>query len=297
MRVLKHPDTVWHLEFSPDGRQLLGGGSLRCVAALPGGEFRPVVPVGELSAAAFAPEPGHLIARQITVPQSIKVIDSATGAVLRQALLEHSVDGFAFGARAALAAAVVRLEPRAVLLWSWPGLEERPGPKVERVERASSAPDYWLRFSPDGRSLAVLGDDLIVEAYDLATGQRRWESTRLGGSPTRYLDTLTFSPDGGLVAVISNTYLTVLDAADGKVVGRQRSGRKRYQGLAFTADGRFLATVSYEGTVKAYDTTDWQPRHELAWEIGELGCVAFSPDGMLGAVGGKKKVVLWDVDW
>jgi hypothetical protein len=36
---------------------------------------------------------------------------------------------------------------------------------------------------------------------------------------------------------------------------------------------------------------------EIAWDIGRLRSVAFSPDGMLAAgAGDKGKIVVWDVD-
>ena len=68
-------------------------------------------------------------------------------------------------------------------------------------------------------------------------------------------------------------------------------------GVEFTRDGRFLATVSNEETVKFLDTGSWNVQTEMAWQIGGLRVIAFSPDGTLAAAGGRgKKVVVWDLE-
>ncbi|MBY0230014.1 MAG: hypothetical protein K2W96_12090 [Gemmataceae bacterium] len=108
---------------------------------------------------------------------------------------------------------------------------------------------------------------------------------------------LRFSPDARWIALSSETRLWAYEAATGEVVAKLSLPSKHYQDIAFTADSRFLAAVSNEATVKAYDTSSWTLRHELAWGIGPLKSLAFSRDGMLGAAGGSRKVVVWDMDW
>jgi len=107
---------------------------------------------------------------------------------------------------------------------------------------------------------------------------------------------LAWSPDGRHLAAASGASLTVLDS-HGEIVARLRLPSKYYQDVAFTPCGRFLAAVSNEKTLKVYETASWSLRHELAWEIGPLKTLAFSPDGMLGAASGTRKIVVWDIDW
>jgi hypothetical protein len=54
--------------------------------------------------------------------------------------------------------------------------------------------------------------------------------------------------------------------------------------------------VSNEATVKFFDTSSWGLHTELAWQVGELRSLAFSPDGMLAAAGARGGKILWDVD-
>jgi WD40 repeat protein len=66
-------------------------------------------------------------------------------------------------------------------------------------------------------------------------------------------------------------------------------------GLAAHPDGRLLATISGD-QVALWDAPSWQPGKTFSWKVGALRAIAFSPDGMLAAVGGAKgRVVVWDL--
>ena len=78
---------------------------------------------------------------------------------------------------------------------------------------------------------------------------------------------------------------------------RLNDDRLYFTGLAFHPSGAYLATTSTDATVRLYDTTAWEVARTYAWQTGKLRCVAFSPDGMLAAVGTDSgNIVVWDVD-
>ena len=68
-------------------------------------------------------------------------------------------------------------------------------------------------------------------------------------------------------------------------------------GVAFSPDGKRLASASEDHTVILWDVDRRQPLATLAGHKGEVNGVAFSPDGKrLASAGGDHTVILWDVD-
>ncbi len=289
MRVLTNPGgPIARMEFTADGRLFTAsrwGVRLWDVAS---GESRLVIDAEAPTAWLCGGDEAARIIRG-----KILRIDLAAGKAVgeRRDVPGGQLRAPCYSAKAGLIAAA-SMWGYDIHFWPLPDLEPRTTWEAEDLGGVTCLPD--LAFSPDGGHIASIDDQKEVALRVSATGERVWGKAVPGVSANGIL---AFSADGRYLAAASGTHLTVLAARDGEKVASARLTRKHFQQIAFTPCGRFLAGVSKEATVKVYETASWSLRHELAWEIGPLKHLAFSPDGMLGAASGGETIVVWDVDW
>ena len=64
--------------------------------------------------------------------------------------------------------------------------------------------------------------------------------------------------------------------------------------VAFSADGRTLATSADDKTIRLWDRADGSLRRILEGHIDAVDGLAFSPDGRLASSGYDKTIRLWD---
>jgi RNA polymerase sigma factor (sigma-70 family) len=140
-----------------------------------------------------------------------------------------------------------------------------------------------IAFSPDGKTLATDGnnpredrDRTTVALWDVKTGQllRR---LRL---PTRYINSLRFSPDGR--ALLTSGYEPVIrlwDAVTGKELLGWPAHVEAVEALGFTPDGRFLVSGSMDRTIRVWEVSSGRQVRELAGHHWRTYAVAVTPDG------------------
>jgi WD40 repeat protein len=174
--------------------------------------------------------------------------------------------------------------------------------------RGGSSSANAVALSPDGKTLALAGGGGAVELWDVLTGKKR---AGLEGHVGGVLS-VAFSPDGKTLASAGGGLgdgmrlpWVELKLWDPKT-GRQRATLPAhaypvYPGggiaLAFSPDGKTLASGSSERTVRLWDVDTGKERATIPGHEGGVLSVAFSPDGKtLASAGGDRAVRLWDVD-
>jgi WD40 repeat protein/energy-coupling factor transporter ATP-binding protein EcfA2 len=164
---------------------------------------------------------------------------------------------------------------------------------------------FSVAFSPDGNTLAS-GSISGVILWDIETGQQLGQP--LSGDPGMVWS-VAFSPDGRMLASggcemrTTNTLCSQGDVILWNVETRQpidqpvRGQQDTVHSVAFSADGKTLASGSDDGTIILWDvTTRQQLGQPLSGHSVKVNSIAFSPDSKTLASGSDDgTIILWDV--
>jgi hypothetical protein len=167
-----------------------------------------------------------------------------------------------------------------------------------------------IAFSPDGKTLVGVpqqnNQDLAVRFWDVASGKeiRQIDNDQM-------FTCMAWSPDGKLLALGGQQKVELWDAATGDEVRVLPLANSYFRGLAFSGDGRTLATVGMDQVVHLWEVASGKERFKVragpdlpqnavpgVFREGNstVGAVGLSRDGRLLAVGGLDgSVRLWDL--
>jgi WD40 repeat protein/serine/threonine protein kinase len=170
------------------------------------------------------------------------------------------------------------------------GQEIRSFPSRQDTHRGAVA------FSPDGRLLTIGGLDGQISLWN-------WKSNSLvatlPGHAPDWLGALVFSPDGNTLASSSgwgnDRAILLWDVATRGMRTKLAVSARHTLCLAYSPDGRFLASGNWDKTVSLWDMVLLKPLPDLVGHRAHVLAVAFSPDGrILATACGDQTVKLWD---
>lgn len=160
--------------------------------------------------------------------------------------------------------------------------------------RATRGPIKFVAMSRNGALLAAADDDEAV-AVDSAAGR---VLARLSAPRLNVITAIAAAPDGvSFATASSDKVIGVYQAAGGRPLARFENVPGRVRALAFSPDGRLVASGqdgASDTSVRIWDAVKPDAVQQVLGPPNYASAVAFSPDGQRLAVAGAV-VKVWDV--
>ena len=284
----RHPSTVYHVCFSPDGKRLAsasGDQTVKVWDAETGKEMHTLKGhTNRVNSVCFSPDGKQIVSA--SDDQTVKVWDAETGKEM------HTLKGHASSVLSVCCSPdgkqlVSASRDHTVKVWD-------VGAGQETLTLKGHAADVFsVCFRPDGKRIVSGSWDKTVKVWDAETGK---EVLTLKGH-TGPVYSVCCSLDGKRIASGSHETgapeVKVWDAETGEAKHTLKMGG--VQSVCFSPDGKRLASAHHDQTVRVWDAETGLEKLTLKGHRGGVSSVCFSPDGKRLASGGADGTVrVWD---
>ena len=286
-----HTDVVVAVAFSPDGSTVVSGSddeTMRLWDAATGEALQTIETESDLTAVAYAPDGQTIMTTHRSRNRASQIWDVETGEL---------VQVFDMPAHFMPDGQSVLADSRAGDLGIW---DIVTGDLAQSFEGHSGRPSH----------LAVVADGQRVISTSIADGSvRQWDVAT--GETVRVIDGLypangIFAPDGQhllswkIGAFYDNEQLDLWDVRSGTVVREfsadEAIGLGRAFSTAFSADGRWLVSSTFDTSAIVWDVEMGEVKQRLDGDINFVSYAAFSPDSKLLSVVDRGRGMVWDVE-
>ncbi len=290
------------LAVSPDGKAILTASHFDAEAGARVWDMAPARQRAALAGhqcpvAAFAPDGKTFVAGCF---QGTPVLaDAATGKKVRAFEgTPNWVDSLAFTPDGKRVIGTTMVD-RSIRVW-----DPSTGKELPALGRLPVGSCKCLAVAPDGRLLATGGMDKVIRLWDIAARKEVGQLTGQEGS----IWALAFSPDSREIAAVTakgefnffadgtDRAIRVWEIATGRIVRALEGPADGSWSVAWSPDGRVLATGGEDGVIRLWERMTWQERARLTGHEGPVSALAFTPDGTRLISGSSDTTALvWDL--
>jgi WD40 repeat protein len=183
----------------------------------------------------------------------------------------------------------------------------KAGKELDRLEKPGT--EYsQLVFAPDGHQLAgggTSGGNVHVTIWDLPSRKitHRWEWPK-GRDPHSTVESICFTPKGDRIAaaVFRQSSAYIWDLKSDQQIAKLK--HSEIYGLAFSPDGKTLATAGWDSIVRFWETESGKSQSKLDVKAGRedkgdtrMYTVCYAPlGGLIATAHLDGKVRIWDAD-
>ncbi len=172
-------------------------------------------------------------------------------------------------------------------------VESRWPPSPFREIAAHDGAGYCLAFTPDSQRLVTGGQDRVVHLWDAVTGAKLKTFPHYPESVVA----VALAPKEPILAAADEfKFLRLTNLETGKIVSQAWAHTDRIARVAFSHDGRLLASASWDKTCRIWNPQNCQRLQTLAHPSELVGLSMHPSQNQLATICRDRHVRIWNAD-